>query len=115
MGYVINNKNPGQEIEILQFIQQKKTTIFDFYSEYCGPCRRISPLLQQLDKRRDDILVYKVDINRPNIQEIDWGSPVARQYNIHSVPYFLIYGPSGNLTHKGRKAYDEINRLIKGK
>lgn len=115
VGYIVNTENPGQEIDIRMFIQPNKTTIFDFYSEYCGPCQRISPLLKRLDSRREDIIVHKVDINRPGIRGIDWGAPVARQYNIHSVPYFMIYGPSGQLTHRGKEAYDEVMRLLQGK
>lgn len=115
VGYLVNSENPGQEIDIQRFVQANKTTIFDFYSEYCAPCRRISPLLVRLDSRREDIIVHKVDINRSGIQGIDWGSPVARQYNIHSVPYFMIYDPSGNLTHRGKEAYEEVMRLLQGK
>lgn len=115
VGYVVNTENPGQEIDIQEFLQPNKTTIFDFYSEYCGPCKRISPMLQRLDSRREDIIVHKVDINRPGIRGIDWGSPVARQYNIHSVPYFMIYDPSGNLTHRGQAAYNEVMRLLQGR
>lgn len=113
VGYVINKENPGQEIDIQNFVQSNKITIFDFYSEYCGPCKKISPVLTRLDSRREDIIIHKVDINRPGIQGIDWGSPVAKQYNLHSIPYFIIYDSSGNLTHRGQEAYNEVMRLIK--
>ena len=115
VGYVINEENPGQEIDIQRFVQPNKTTIFDFYSEYCEPCKRISPMLKRLDSRREDIIIHQVDINRPGIRESDWGSPVARQYKLRSVPYFMIYDSSGNLTHRGHEAYEEVMRLIKGK
>lgn len=115
VGYLVNKENPGQEIDIVRFVQSKKTTIFDFFSEYCGPCQRISPLLKRLDLMRKDIIIHQVDINRPGIRGIDWGSPLARQYNLRSVPYFMIYDPSGNLTHRGQEAYDEVMRLIRGK
>lgn len=115
VGYIINKDNPGQEIDIQRFVQSGKLTIFDFYSEYCGPCQRISPMLMRLDSKRDDLIVHRVDINRPGIEGIDWGSPLAMQYNLRSVPYFIIYDPSGKLIHKGQKAYDEVMRLIKGK
>ena len=48
-----------------------KTTIFDFYSEFCGPCRKISPRLKRLDELNDDIVVVKIDINRKNVQGIE--------------------------------------------
>ncbi|NIM14046.1 MAG: hypothetical protein GTO45_18545 [Candidatus Aminicenantes bacterium] len=111
-GQVINSGSPGEEINIENFVQEGKTTIFDFYSDYCPPCRKISPLLKQLDNKRDDIVVLKVDINRPGRKGIDWGSPVVRQYRIKFVPFFMIYDPSGRRTHEGRAAYYEVGKLL---
>ena len=113
MGRVINAENPGQEIDIKGFVRTGQTTIFDFYSEYCPPCRRISPLLKQLDQKRQDIVVQKVDINRPGVRGIDWASPLTRQYNLSSVPHFKIYDASGELKLEGQEAYSEIMRLLK--
>jgi thiol-disulfide isomerase/thioredoxin len=115
VGYVINKENPGQEIDIQNFVQPNKITIFDFYSEFCGPCKKISPKLKRLDRRREDIIIHQVDINRPGIRGIDWGSPVARQYNLRSIPYFIIYDSSGSLTLRGQEAYEEIMRLIRSR
>ncbi len=111
-GNVINAENPGGELNLETFIQAGKTTIFDFYSEFCPPCRKISPLLTRLDQRREDIVVCKVDINRPGTQGIDWSSPVARQYKLNSIPHFKIYDTTGNLTYEGNDAYAEILRLL---
>ena len=78
----------GQEVNIADFAVPGKTTIFDFTSDFCPPCRRIAPLLDALHASRDDIVVVKVDINRPDVKKIDWSSPVAKQYSIRSVPHF---------------------------
>jgi len=112
VGRVLNSENPGQEIDIKEFIRTGQTTIFDFYSEYCGPCRRLSPLLERLDKQRQDIVVYKVDINRPGVRGIDWVSPVSQQYKLGSIPHFKIYDSSGELKSEGQAAYLEIMRLL---
>jgi thiol-disulfide isomerase/thioredoxin len=111
-GEVINSGSPGEEMNIESFVQKGKTTIFDFYSDYCGSCRKISPLLEELDRKRDDIVVLKVDINRPGRSGIDWGSPVVRQYRIKSVPFFMIYDTSGRRTHEGRAANSEVGKLL---
>jgi thiol-disulfide isomerase/thioredoxin len=113
MGQVINAENPGQEIDIKGFVRTGQTTIFDFYSEYCPPCRRISPLLKQLDQKRHDIVVQKVDINRPGVRGIDWTSPLTRQYKLSSVPHFKIYDASGKLKLEGQDAYSEILKMLK--
>jgi len=96
----------------LQMPQLGKTTIFDFYSEYCPPCRQIAPYLKKLDTLRPDIVVLKVDINRPGVRGIDWRSPAAQHFNLRSIPHFVIYNPNRQRSHEGRSAYQEINRLM---
>lgn len=108
----ILSHKPGEEIEIKNLVQEGKTTIFDFYSVYCGPCRRISPLLERLDRKRHDIVVIKIDINRKGVRGIDWGSPVTRQYNIRSIPYFIIYDIRGRRTHEGKEAGRQVYQLL---
>ncbi len=113
LGYVVNTQNPGEMMQISDFIQGDQITIFDFYSEYCPPCRRISPLLKQLDKKRKDIVVFKVDINRPSKRGIDWKSPLAQQYNLRSVPHFIIYNSDGELELEGKPAFGKIERYLR--
>jgi thiol-disulfide isomerase/thioredoxin len=113
IGYVVNNDNPGEMMQITEFIQGDQITIFDFYSEYCPPCRRIAPLLKQLDKKRKDIVVFKVDINRPNVRGIDWKSPLAQQYYLKSIPHFKIYNADGVLDMEGEPAYKQIERFLR--
>lgn len=105
---------PGEKINIEPWIQKGKTTIFDFYSEYCGPCREISPKLRELDEKRDDIVVIKIDINRGEVTGgIDWKSPVAQQYKLARIPYFRIYNPQGKLSHDGYAARLAIEQMFK--
>lgn len=102
----------GQEVNVADYLVPGKTTIVDFYSEYCPPCRAIAPKLAKLHASRDDIAVVKVDINRPGVRGIDWGSPVAHQYKLHSIPHFNIYGPDGKLQAEGDAAYDKVLKLV---
>jgi len=102
----------GAEITLSRFLVSGQTTIFDFYSEYCPPCRKISPLLARLDAQSKDITVVKVNINRPGVTGIDWDSPVAVQYGIHSVPYFMIYSPEGKLMVQGKEAYSMVALIL---
>lgn len=103
----------GQRINIDDLVVHGKTTVFDFYSKYCGPCMRISPRLEALDKKRDDLVVVKVDINRPGVVGIDWQSPVAEQFRLKTIPHFRIYSPDGKLQLEGDPAYEKINEWLK--
>jgi len=92
----------GREVDLKDFLVPGMITVFDFTSEYCPPCRAYADPLLKLHQRRTDIAVVKVDINRPEIHQIDWDSPVARQYEMHSIPHFKIYGPDGKVIAEDR-------------
>lgn len=102
----------GQTITLSEHLVKGKITIFDFTSDYCPPCRQIGPLLDELHRRRDDLAVVKVDINRPDVKRIDWQSPVAKQFSLRSIPHFKIYDANGNLRSEGQEAYDEVTRWL---
>jgi len=108
----INESTAGESVDVESFLLKGKMNIVDFYSRYCAPCRKISPMLQKLDKKREDIVVIKVDINRPGIKRIDWESPLARQYKIKSIPYFMIYNQQGKLMHQGMDAFAVVTQLF---
>lgn len=92
----------GERVNLTDLVVPGKTTIIDFTSQYCPPCRAYAEPLHQLHVRRDDIAVVKVDINRPGVTRIDWKSPVAAQYQLHSIPHFKVFGPDGQLLAEDR-------------
>lgn len=110
--HAINAHDPGAELAIENYLQKGKTNIVDFYSDFCPPCRKISPLLQKLGRKRSDLAIIQVDINRKGIKSIDWSSPLARQYELNSVPHFKIYDGDGNLLKEGQEAWPEILTLL---
>jgi thiol-disulfide isomerase/thioredoxin len=94
-------------------IVKGKTNIIDFYSEYCPPCKRIAPFLKKLDARRGDIVVIKIDINRTGVKGIDWQSPVAKQFMLKSIPYFIVISPWGKLMYEGKEAYNYVVQQLR--
>lgn len=103
----------GKEVNLQDFVVPGKTTIFDFTSEYCPPCRAIAPLLRKLHTDHADIVVVEVDLNRPGVQGIDWASPLARQYQMTSIPAFKVYGPNGQLQAEGDDAYQMVRNILR--
>jgi thiol-disulfide isomerase/thioredoxin len=87
----------GAEVALTDFLVPGKLVIFDFTSKFCGPCQAYNGPLQLLHEKRADIVVVKVDINRPGVSGIDWDSPVAQQFDLHSIPHFKVYNPAGKL------------------
>lgn len=99
---------PGQRIDTTKYVVKGKINIFDFYSEYCGPCMAVAPRLERLVQTRDDIVVRKININRLSVRGIDWDSPVVKQHNIKFVPYFKVYNERGNAWLEGKSASDKV-------
>ena len=78
----------GQEVDLSSLMAPGKITIVDFYAEWCGPCRRISPQLEQMAKTDPDVTLLKIDI-------VNWNTPVIRQFGIQSVPNMRVFDRTG--------------------
>lgn len=104
----------GEKITLADHLFAGKTTIVDFFSEYCPPCMSIGPVLERLVEGREDLAMVKVDINRPGRQGIDWESPAAQQFELRSIPHFHIYGPDGNMLAEGDQAAQMLMGWVQG-
>jgi thioredoxin 1 len=79
----------GSEVDIEEHLAAGKFVLFDFYADWCGPCRALEPQIRELAGRHgDQLAVRKIDI-------INWDSPVSRQYRLSSIPFMILYGPDG--------------------
>jgi thiol-disulfide isomerase/thioredoxin len=102
----------GKKVNLADYVVPGKTTIFDFTSHYCPPCEAIAPQLEKLHAKRADIVVVAVDINRPDVKGIDWKSPTAQQFGLHSIPHFKVYGPDGKLVAEDTREDPKARRMV---
>jgi len=102
----------GQAVDINLFLVKGRITIFDFTSEYCPPCRAYSDPLYELHRQSVNLAVVRVDINRPEIHQIDWESPVTKQYGLNSLPFFMVYDAKGKKVAEGAEAKKMVDRWL---
>lgn len=94
----------GEKTDIKQFVVADKTTLIDFFSEYCPPCKRLSTELRKLVELKADLVVIKIDVNRPGVKKIDFDSPVATQYQLEKLPTLMIFEPGKDKPQTGDDA-----------
>jgi thiol-disulfide isomerase/thioredoxin len=81
----------GEDVPSLDaHLVRGKVTVFDFYADWCGPCRQVDEHLYALLAARGDIAYRKLDIG-------SWETPLARHYlaKAPSLPFVIIYGKDG--------------------
>ena len=107
-----NAGHGGETLDVNSLSAKGKTTLIDFHSPYCPPCVHLAPVMEQLAAKRPDLAIKKVNINRPEVNGIDWRSPLAQQYQIRQVPYFMIFSPKGKLVAQGKDAMEQVKRWL---
>jgi thiol-disulfide isomerase/thioredoxin len=80
----------GAQVDISKHLALGNVTVVDFYADWCGPCRQLSPSLEQMARTDPEITLRKVDI-------VNWNTAVVKQYNIHSIPHVNVYNRGGRL------------------
>ena len=73
----INKDNFHKEV-----LNSDKSVLLDFFASWCGPCRMVAPILDEIAEEREDIKVCKVDI--------DEQPELASRYRIMSVPTLMV-------------------------
>lgn len=65
-----------------EVLQSEKPVLVDFFASWCGPCRMLSPVLDQIATERPDIKVVKINVDEE--QEL------AAQYRVVSIPSVFV-------------------------
>lgn len=88
MSIKVNSENFENEV-----LKSDKTVLIDFYADWCGPCKMLSPIVEQFANENDNVKVVKIDV--------DAEQEIAIQYGVMSIPTLVVV-----------KNGQEVNRVV---
>ncbi len=65
-----------------EVLKSEKTVLVDFWATWCGPCRMIAPILEEVAAERPDVKVCKIDV--------DEQGDLAAQFGVVSIPTLVV-------------------------
>lgn len=74
----INNQTFEEKV-----LQSSKPVLVDFYADWCGPCKMLAPVIEQVAQENDAYEVYKLNV--------DDASDIAAQYGVMSIPTLIVF------------------------
>lgn len=103
MNVIHVNKENFQEV----VLNSDKTVLLDFWASWCGPCRMVSPILDEIAQEREDVLICKVNVD----EEME----LASQFGVVSIP-LLVVMEDGKIVNQsvGAKPKEAILAMIDG-
>lgn len=65
-----------------EVVEAPQTVLLDFWASWCGPCRMIAPILEQIAQEREDVKVCKIDV--------DSEGELAVRFGVMSIPMLVV-------------------------
>lgn len=66
-----------------EVLKENGKVLVDFYADWCGPCKMLSPILEKISLEHPEIKICKINV--------DESTPLAQKYGVMSIPTVLIF------------------------
>ena len=66
-----------------EVLQSNETVLVDFWAAWCGPCKMLAPILEEVAEERPDVKVCKINV--------DEEPELARQFRVMSIPTLILF------------------------
>ena len=88
-----------------EVMKSDKPVLVDFYADWCGPCRMLGPVIEELANQRNDIKVCKLNV--------DENPELAQAFRVMSIPTLMVVNKGKIVkTSYGFRSKEEIERML---
>lgn len=92
---------------VSEVLSSDKPVVADFYADWCGPCKALRPILEELSGEREDVKFVSVNI--------DDEDELAEEYDVSSIPCVVVFKNGQEAARSiGIKPKDAIEEMIGG-
>ena len=88
-----------------EIMKSERVVLLDFFASWCGPCRMVGPIIEEIAEENESILVGKVDV--------DAQTELATQFQVYSIPTLVVMKDGKVLTQStGAKSKAQILDML---
>jgi thioredoxin 1 len=98
-------------VDLNSLLKENKVVFIDFHTQWCSPCRKMAPVVDELEKEYSGkVVVKRIDVDK--------SKDIAKEYQVSGVPVFTLFvGGNAVWTHNGMIAKEaivqELNQVLK--
>ena len=86
-------------------MKSEKVVLLDFFAAWCGPCRMVGPIIDQIAEENEEILVGKIDVDKE--------SELASRFQVYSIPTLVVMKDGKVLSQEtGAKSKEQILNML---
>ena len=96
----VNQENFREEV-----VNSDRPVLIDFWASWCGPCRMVLPIVEQIAEEREDIKVVKINV--------DEEPELASQFRVMSIPTLVVFKDGAVVNQAvGARSRDAIEAML---